>query len=104
MSFKMSDNHDLLNDNDMYSFSGYEVDDMCFNNDIAACRDGSTFVPQVTGQPYRCKSRIWRGQGEDAFGCNCRAGKEIPAKTENYISPKEKVEAIKGALKYFEVI
>lgn len=33
----MSDNHDLLNDNDMYSFSGYEVDDMCSNNDIDAC-------------------------------------------------------------------
>lgn len=31
----MSDNHDLLNDNDMYSFSGYEADYMCFNNDIA---------------------------------------------------------------------
>ena len=39
MSFKMSDNHDLLNDNDMYSFSGYEADDMCFNNDIAAPRE-----------------------------------------------------------------
>ena len=41
MSFKMSDNHDLLNDNDMYSFSGYEADDMCFNNDIATCGDNS---------------------------------------------------------------
>lgn len=37
----MSDNHDLLNDNDMYSFSGYEADDMCFNNDIATYRDNS---------------------------------------------------------------
>lgn len=36
----MSDNHDLLNDNDMYSFSGYEVDDMCSNNGIDACGDG----------------------------------------------------------------
>ena len=33
----MSDNHDLLND--MYSFSGYEVDDMCSNNDNDACRE-----------------------------------------------------------------
>lgn len=33
----MSDNHDLLNDNDMYSFSGYEADDMCSNNGIDAC-------------------------------------------------------------------
>lgn len=45
----MSDNYDLLNDNDMYSFSGYEADDMCFNNDIAACGDGGSLVPQVTG-------------------------------------------------------
>lgn len=33
----MSDNHDLLNDNGMYSFSGYEADDMCSNNDIDTC-------------------------------------------------------------------
>ena len=39
----MSDNLDLLNDNDMYSFSGYEADDMCSNNDIDACRDGMSF-------------------------------------------------------------
>ena len=45
MSFKMSDNHDLLNDNDMYSFSGYEADDMCFNNDIATCGDCMFIVP-----------------------------------------------------------
>ena len=38
----MSDSHDLLNDNDMYSFSGYEVDDMCSNND--AYRDNRGLV------------------------------------------------------------
>ena len=27
----MSDNHDLLNDNDMCYFSGHEAEDMCFN-------------------------------------------------------------------------
>ena len=27
----MSDNHDLLNDNDMCSFSEHEAEDMCFN-------------------------------------------------------------------------
>lgn len=32
----MSDNHDLLNDNAVYSFSGYEADDMCSNNDTDA--------------------------------------------------------------------
>ena len=50
MSFKMSDNHDLLNDNDMYSFSGYETDDMCFNNDIAVCGDGMSFVQTSRGE------------------------------------------------------
>ena len=35
----MSNNHDLLNDNDMYSFSGYEADDMCSNKDAVAFRD-----------------------------------------------------------------
>ena len=35
----MSDNHDLLNDNDMYSFSGYEANDMCSNKDAVACGD-----------------------------------------------------------------
>ena len=29
-----------MNDNDMCSFSGYEVDDVCSNNDIDACGDG----------------------------------------------------------------
>ena len=29
-SFKISDNHDLLNDNDMCSFSGYEVYDILY--------------------------------------------------------------------------
>ena len=46
----MSDNHDLLNDNDMCSFSGYEVDDVCSNNDIDVCGDGM-FVGVFT----RCK-------------------------------------------------
>lgn len=35
----MSDNHDLLNDNDMCSFSGHEVEDMCFNSGDDACGD-----------------------------------------------------------------
>ena len=35
----MSDNHDLLNDNEMCSFSGHEAEDMCFNYGDHACRD-----------------------------------------------------------------
>lgn len=37
----MSDNHDLLNDNDMCSFSGHEAEDMCFNCGDHTCGDGS---------------------------------------------------------------
>ena len=39
----MSDKHDLLNDNDMCSFSGHEVEDMCFNSGDDACGDGMPF-------------------------------------------------------------
>lgn len=46
----MSNNHDLLNDNDMYFFSAYETDDMCFNNDIAVCGDGMSFVQTSRGE------------------------------------------------------
>ena len=35
----MSDNHDLLNDNDMCSFSGHEAEDMCFNYGDGTCGD-----------------------------------------------------------------
>ena len=37
----MSDNHDLLNDNDMCSFSGHEAEDMCFNCGDHTYRDNS---------------------------------------------------------------
>ena len=42
----MSDNHDLLNDNDMCSFSGYEADDVCSNSDNDACGDSCQIIPQ----------------------------------------------------------
>ena len=45
----MSDNHDLLNDNDMYSFSGCEADDMYSDNGIDACVDCCSFVQTRTG-------------------------------------------------------
>lgn len=40
----MSDNHDLLNDNDMCSFSGHEAEDMCFNCGDHTCGDCSIAV------------------------------------------------------------
>ena len=42
----MSDNHDLLNDNDMCSFSGHEAEDMCFNCGDHTCGDVCTFIPR----------------------------------------------------------
>ena len=44
----MSDNHDLLNDNDMCSFSGHEAEDMCFN-----CGDHTCGVRDIT--PKNCE-------------------------------------------------
>lgn len=56
----MSDNHDLLNDNDMYSFSGYEADDMCSNNGIDARGDGSlTF--QGNGRQQKSEGGLLSG-------------------------------------------
>ena len=42
----MSDNHDLLNDNDMCSFSGHEAEDMCFNCGDHTLR--SCYAPDTT--------------------------------------------------------
>ena len=45
----MSDNHDLLNDNDMCSFSGHEAEDMCFNcgdHTCGMCLSAVTSVAQ----------------------------------------------------------
>ena len=41
----MSDNHDLLNDNEMCSFSGHEAEEMCFNCGDHTYRDCCSFVP-----------------------------------------------------------
>ena len=43
----MSDKHDLLNDNDMCSFSGHEVEDMCFNSGDDACGDGVLALEEI---------------------------------------------------------
>lgn len=40
----MSDNHDLLNDNNMCSFSGHEAEDMCFNCGNHTCGNCSSAV------------------------------------------------------------
>lgn len=36
----MSDNHDLLNDNNMCSFEEHEAENVCSNKDAVARRDG----------------------------------------------------------------
>lgn len=35
----MSDNHDLLNDNNMCSFEEHEAENVCSNKDAVACGD-----------------------------------------------------------------
>lgn len=45
----MSDNHDLLNDNDMCSFSGHEAEDMCFNCGDHTYRNSGTFIAEIGG-------------------------------------------------------
>lgn len=37
----MSDNHDLLNDNNMCSFEEHEAENVCSNKDAVAYRDNS---------------------------------------------------------------
>lgn len=37
----MSDNHDLLNDNNMCSFEEHEAENVCSNKDAVACGDNS---------------------------------------------------------------
>lgn len=53
----MSDNHDLLNDKVMCSFSGHEAEDMCFNCGDHTLR--SSYAPdtaeEVTGKSVWCK-------------------------------------------------
>ena len=50
----MSDNHDLLNDNDMCSFSEHEAEDMCFNcgdHTLRMCR--SAYARMITDKKWR---------------------------------------------------
>ena len=43
----MSDNHDLLNDNNMCSFEEHEAENVCSNKDAVACGDGSIDVKEI---------------------------------------------------------
>lgn len=52
----MSDNHDLLNDNNMCSFEEHEAENVCSNKDAVAYRDGSTAFPQKARRTYQRKS------------------------------------------------
>lgn len=49
----MSDNHDLLNDNNMCSFEEHEAENVCSNKDAVACGNGM-FIVQTSCKPtYR---------------------------------------------------
>ena len=55
----MSDNHDLLNDNDMCSFSGHGAEDMCFNCGDHTCGDGVLAIAQSTSlSGFVCFPRV----------------------------------------------
>ena len=45
----MSDNHDLLNDNDMCSFSGHGAEDMCFNCGDHTCGSSLSVIERKVG-------------------------------------------------------
>ena len=45
----MSDNHDLLNDNEMCSFSGHEAEDMCFNCGDHTYRNNLFIIKEISG-------------------------------------------------------
>ena len=63
----MSDNHDLLNDNNMCSFEEHEAENVCSNKDAVACGDCSSFVPIKTRGHDRARLRPGRA------GCHqCR--------------------------------
>ena len=65
----MSDKHDLLNDNDMCSFSGHEVEDMCFNSGDDACGDGRVDVKGKIGNiEKRLKIKGFKTKGS-IFEC-----------------------------------
>ena len=51
---------EALNNEKMYSLRGDEVGKMCSPEGNDTCGDGSTSVPQIPGQCYQCKGRIWR--------------------------------------------
>ena len=51
----MSDNHDLLNDNDMCSFSGHEAEEMCFNCGDHTCGDRSIDVKGEIEKWQKCR-------------------------------------------------
>lgn len=51
----MSDNHDLLNDNNMCSFEEHEAENVCSNKDAVACGDGSL---DVKSEPRQVKKTV----------------------------------------------
>lgn len=51
----MSDNHDLLNDNEMCSFSGHEAEDMCFDYGDYTYRNNRGFVTNKVRYLLGCR-------------------------------------------------
>lgn len=57
----MSDNHDLLNDNNMCSFEEHEAENVCSNKDAVACGNS---LPSVKKIPINQRFlRFWKKNG-----------------------------------------
>lgn len=52
----MSDNHDLLNDNNMCSFEEHEAENVCSNKDAVACGKYNSVITKSLG--YEIKVRL----------------------------------------------
>ncbi len=51
----MSDNHDLLNDNNMCSFEEHEAENVCSNKDAVAYRNNRGFVTNKVRYLLGCR-------------------------------------------------
>ena len=55
----MSDNHDLLNDKDVYSFEEHEAENVCSNKDAVALRNSSAFGTKIGSLIGRVKKLLF---------------------------------------------
>ena len=121
----MSDNHDLLNDNNMCSFEEHEAENVCSNKDAVACGDGCSFVPTETKAGYisqvkrKCGIEVGKNLRVATRRMDCLQGNSTTAATDLELvpspnlpknedsrqpqCPEDKESAIVEALKHFKM-